>query len=123
MRFAASLHQLESIDGPWEDPRVLYLQHASDPVVWWGPSLLFERPDRLAEPAGSDRSPAMRWYPIVTFAQVAADIMVGTAPPVGHGHNYEDLIPYGWAAVSSPEGWTFADTQRVAEAVAHLEEE
>ncbi|UYP20185.1 alpha/beta-hydrolase family protein [Rhodococcus sp. Z13] len=123
VRFASSLHQLESIDGPWEDPRVLYLQHASDPVVWWGPSLLFERPDWLAEPAGSDRSPAMRWYPIVTFAQVAADIMVGTAPPVGHGHNYEDLIPYGWAAVSSPEGWTFADTQRVAEAVAHLEEE
>ncbi len=51
---------------------------------------------------------------------VAADIMVGTSPPVGHGHNYEDLIPYGWAAVTSPEGWTLTDTQRIAEAVEQL---
>ncbi len=120
VRFASDLQTLEDQQGPWNDPRVLYLQHASDPVVWWGPGLLFERPDWLAEPPGSDRAPSMRWYPIVTFAQVAADIMVGTSPPVGHGHNYEDLIPYGWAAVTSPDGWTFADTQRIAEAVERL---
>ncbi|KSZ58798.1 membrane protein [Rhodococcus pyridinivorans KG-16] len=120
VRFASDVQTLEGQQGPWNDPRVLYLQHASDPVVWWGPGLLFERPDWLAEPPGSDRAPSMRWYPIVTFAQVAADIMVGTSPPVGHGHNYEDLIPYGWAAVTSPEGWTFADTQRIAEAVERL---
>ncbi|UTM38576.1 alpha/beta-hydrolase family protein [Rhodococcus pyridinivorans] len=120
VRFASDLQTLEDQQGPWNDPRVLYLQHASDPVVWWGPGLLFERPDWLAEPPGTDRSPSMRWYPIVTFAQVAADIMVGTSPPVGHGHNYEDLIPYGWAAVTSPEGWTLTDTQRIAEAVEQL---
>ncbi|MEE2033867.1 alpha/beta hydrolase [Rhodococcus chondri] len=120
VRFASDIRNLESIEGRWEDPRVLYLQHASDPVVWWGPGLLFERPAWLAEAPGADRTPSMRWYPIVTFAQVAADIMVGTSPPVGHGHNYEDLIPYGWAAVSAPEGWTFADSQRIAEAVDRL---
>lgn len=123
VRFAADLSTLESQVGPWEDPRVLYLQHASDPVVWWGPGLLFERPDWLAEPPGADRTPSMRWYPIVTFWQVAADIMVGTSPPVGHGHNYEDLIPFGWATVTAPEGWTFEDTQRVAEAVAEMNDE
>ncbi|MFD6894137.1 alpha/beta hydrolase [Rhodococcus sp. NPDC060086] len=123
VRFASDLQSLESQRGPWIDPRVLYLQHASDPVVWWGPGLLFERPAWLAEAPGKDRAPSMRWYPIVTFWQVAADIMVGTSPPVGHGHNYEDLIPYGWAAVTAPEGWTFADTQRVAEAVANLHDE
>jgi uncharacterized membrane protein len=117
VRFAARREDLESTDAPWHDPRVLYLQHASDPVVWWGPGLLFERPDWLAEPPGTDRVPSMRWYPIVTFWQVAADIMVGTSPPVGHGHNYEDLIPYGWAAVAAPDGWTDTDTQRVAEAL------
>lgn len=103
--------------------RVLYLQHASDPVVWWGPGLLFERPDWLAEPPGADRVPSMRWYPIVTFWQVAADIMVGNSPPVGHGHNYEDLIPYGWASVTAPDGWTDADTQRVAAAITDMQRE
>ncbi|WP_241387356.1 alpha/beta hydrolase [Rhodococcus sp. CH91] len=117
VRFASDLKTLEDEPGPWNDPRVLYLQHASDPVVWWGPDLLFERPDWLAEPPGSDRTPSMRWYPIVTFAQVAADIMVGTSPPVGHGHNYEDLIPYGWAAVAPRDGWTLADTERIADAL------
>ena len=34
-------------------PRVLFLQHPSDPVVWWSSDLLFERPDWLAEPPGS----------------------------------------------------------------------
>lgn len=120
VRFASDVRNLESQQGPWDEPRVLYLQHASDPVVWWGPGLLFERPAWLAEPPGTDRTPSMRWYPIVTFWQVAADIMVGTSPPVGHGHNYEDLIPYGWAAVTSPEGWTSADTQRIAEALVEM---
>lgn len=121
VRFASNLQNLESSDAPWDDPRVLYLQHASDPVVWWGPRLLFERPDWLAEPPGADRVPSMRWYPIVTFWQVAADIMVGNSPPVGHGHNYEDLIPYGWAAVTAPDGWTDADTQRVAAAITDMQ--
>ncbi|MGX6512358.1 alpha/beta hydrolase [Rhodococcus sp. SJ-2] len=120
VRFAASPENLESFHGPWHDPRVLYLQHASDPVVWWGPELLIERPDWLAEPPGADRVPSMRWYPIVTFWQVAADIMVGTSPPVGHGHNYEDLIPYGWAAVTAPDGWTDTDTQRVADTITDM---
>jgi len=123
VRFATDVHTLGAQQGPWDAPRILYLQHASDPVVWWGPRLLIERPAWLSEPPGQDRSPSMRWYPIVTFWQVAADIMVGTLPPVGHGHNYEDLIPYGWAAVTAPAEWTLADTQRVAEAVARMGDE
>lgn len=120
VRFAADAQDLQPTAQPWLEPRVLYLQHASDPVVWWGPSLLFTRPDWLSEPPGADRVPSMRWYPIVTFWQVAADVMRGTSPPVGHGHNYEDLIPYGWAAVAPPGGWTEADTKRVAQAVAAM---
>ncbi|MFZ2174531.1 MAG: alpha/beta hydrolase [Rhodococcus sp. (in: high G+C Gram-positive bacteria)] len=117
VRFAADAADLAPTTQPWVEPRVLYLQHASDPVVWWGPGLLFSRPDWLTEAPGDDRTPAMRWYPIVTFWQVAADVMRGTSPPLGHGHNYEDLIPYAWAAVAAPEGWTDADTQRIVAAL------
>lgn len=117
VRFAEDAQNLEPDRRPWLEPRVLYLQHASDPVVWWGPDLLFTRPDWLSEPPGTDRVPSMRWYPIVTFWQVAGDVMRGTSPPVGHGHNYEDLIPHGWAAIAAPDGWSPADTAGLVRAI------
>ena len=102
---------------PWDPTRVLFLQHASDPVVWWSPELLFAKPDWLEESPGYDRSPSMRWYPIVTFWQVSAD-MVGNvtssdSAPVGHGHNYGDSQLDGWIAVAAPQGWTSPDTERI----------
>ncbi|MFM8598084.1 MAG: alpha/beta hydrolase [Mycobacterium sp.] len=102
---------------PWPRTRVLYLQHASDPVVWWSPNLLLRRPDWLTEPPGFDRSPSMRWSPIVTFFQVTADMAANVTEsagtPAGHGHNYGDRQLDGWVAVAAPEGWTAADTERV----------
>jgi uncharacterized membrane protein len=102
---------------PWKGTRVLYLQHPSDPVVWWSPDLLFERPDWLKESAGFDRSAAMRWYPIVTFWQVGADmagnVTSAQASPAGHGHNYGDSQLDGWVAVAAPADWTTEDTERI----------
>ena len=101
----------------WDRPRVLFMQHASDPVVWWSTDLLFRRPDWLSEPPGFDRSPSMRWYPIVTFWQVSADmagnITNSTTTPTGHGHNYGDSQLDGWVAVAATEGWTVVDTDRI----------
>ena len=104
-------------DPPWGPTRVLFLQHASDPVVWWSPDLLFRKPDWLREPPGIDRSASMRWYPIVTFWQVSADMAgnvtnsVGT--PTGHGHNYGAGQLDGWVAVAAPDGWTTFDPDRI----------
>ena len=109
---------------PWESPRVLFLQHPSDPVVWWSSDLLFERPDWLAEPPGFDRSRAMRWYPIVTFWQVGADLTVSSggseSSPAGHGHNYGRSQLDGWVAVAAPAGWTPADTERIRSELSRL---
>ncbi|MGW0159586.1 alpha/beta hydrolase [Mycobacterium sp. NPDC003323] len=98
---------------PWQGTRVLFLQHASDPVVWWSPNLLFSRPDWLTEPPGQDRTASMRWYPIVTFWQVSADMTNASGVPDGHGHNYGDTVLDGWVAVAPPPGWTPADTERI----------
>lgn len=38
-------------------------------------------------PRGPDVSPDLRWFPIVTMLQLAADMMLGTAPQ-GFGHEY-----------------------------------
>ena len=116
---ASSADEIDRVAGdpPWQGSRVLYLQHASDPVVWWSTDLLFRKPDWLKEPPGFDRSPSMRWYPIVTFFQVSAD-MAGNVTnsvdtPDGHGHKYGDSQLDGWVAVAAPEGWTQFDTDRV----------
>jgi uncharacterized membrane protein len=98
---------------PWEGTRVLFLQHPSDPIVWWSADLLFNRPDWLREPPGHDRTASMRWYPIITFWQVAADMTNASSVPGGHGHNYGDFVLDGWAAVAPPDGWTQDDTERV----------
>lgn len=119
---ASSPAEIAAVAAPaWNGTRVLYLQHASDPVVWWSLDLLFERPDWLKEPPGFDRSPSMRWSPIVTFWQVTADmagnVTNSTGAPSGHGHNYGDGQLDGWVAVAAPAGWTQFDTDRVRRAL------
>ncbi|WP_016935586.1 alpha/beta-hydrolase family protein, partial [Rhodococcus sp. R1101] len=113
VRFADSREAIHEPDTPWLSPRVLYIQHASDPVVWWSPDLLFSRPDWLSEPPGPDRLPQMRWFPFVTFWQVSADLTNAAGVPDGHGHNYGSAVLEGWIAVTRPEGWTENDTERV----------
>jgi uncharacterized membrane protein len=108
---------------PWQGTRVLFLQHPSDPIVWWSPDLLFDRPDWLKEPPGRDRTATMRWYPIITFWQVAADMTNAVSVPGGHGHNYGDYVLDGWVAVAPPEGWTSRDTDRVRVALQQTESE
>jgi uncharacterized membrane protein len=106
---------------PWEGTRVLFLQHASDPIVWWSQDLLFSRPDWLKERPGHDRTASMRWYPIITFWQVAADMTNASSVPGGHGHNYGDFVLDGWAAVAAPDGWKPDDTLRIRVALEKTE--
>ncbi|MGV0641936.1 alpha/beta hydrolase [Mycolicibacterium sp. XJ2546] len=111
---ATDVEQIAQVtEKPWHGTRVLFLQHPSDPIVWWSEDLLFTRPDWLSEPPGIDRSATMRWYPIVTFWQVAADMTNASSVPDGHGHNYGEYILDGWAAVAPPDGWTSEDTERM----------
>ncbi|MCA2211591.1 alpha/beta hydrolase [Jidongwangia harbinensis] len=103
------------LDGPapgWATPRVAYLQHPSDPIVWWSPRLMLSRPDWLREPRGADVSTGVRWYPFVTFWQVTADMAFSTGVPAGHGHSYGAEPVAAWAEIAPPDGWT---PQRTAE--------
>jgi uncharacterized membrane protein len=85
--------------GPWHAPRIAYVQHASDPVVWWRPSLIHRRPDWLRERVGRDVTPAVRWAPWVTFWQLAADMPLSAEVTAGHGHSYHEEAVAVWAAV------------------------
>ena len=72
---------------------------------------------KLIEPPGADRTASMRWYPIVKFWQVSADMTNASSVPGGHGHNYGELLLDGWAAVAQPDGWTAEDTERIRRAL------
>lgn len=106
VRFAANNSQITSNQSNWQYPRVLYMQHASDPVVWFSFDLLLNEPDWLKEPRGPDVSPQTRWFPFVTFFQVTVDQFFGTTVPNGHGHNYANTIVNAWAAVTNPPNWS-----------------
>ena len=99
MRFAASAADLRAADGALRTPRVVFLQHASDPIVWWSPQLIWRQPDWLGEPRGPDVVPQMHWFPFLTFWQVTCDMIVGVKPPPGHGHHYGPEVPTAWATV------------------------
>ncbi|MEV0337881.1 alpha/beta-hydrolase family protein [Nocardia sp. NPDC050713] len=113
VRFADERANLWQAGATWLDPRVLYLQHATDPVVWWSPDLLFDEPDWLREPPGPDVSPRMGWYPIVTFWQVAADLPNAQRVSDGHGHRYGTLVLDAWVAIAQPPDWTAELSDRV----------
>lgn len=115
VRFAGLTEHLERPDAPWPRPRVLYLQHASDPVVWWSPRLMLRRPDWLEEPQGPDVLSEMRWYPFVTFWQLTADLANAERVPPGHGHGYGTQVGDAWAAILPPDGWDAGDTERLRE--------
>ena len=113
VRFAARADNLGRPDAPWGNPRIAYLQHASDPIAWFNPDLLFAEPDWLREPRGYDVSNDMKWIPVVTFLQVSADMAVAVDVPDGHGHRYVKDVVNAWAAVMQPEGWTTEKTERL----------
>jgi len=117
VRWASTPADLDRPPTPWTSPRVAYLQHASDPIVWWSGDLLLHQPDWLREPAGSDVLPAATWLPWVTFWQVTADMVFSTGVPDGHGHVYKKEYVDAWVAVLQPAGWTPDDTAAVRNVV------
>jgi uncharacterized membrane protein len=120
IRFANHPEDFGSPAGLWREPRIGYLQHASDPVVWWSPRLVLARPAWLepGQPRGDDVLPEMRWYPIVTFLQVTIDLTNAYGVPFGHGHRYGADKADAWASIIPPAGWTPAQTEALHEIVA-----
>ncbi|MBF6298438.1 alpha/beta hydrolase [Nocardia amamiensis] len=122
VRFASDAADLARPTSEWRPPRIAYLQHASDPIVWWSTDLIFSQPDWLSEPRGSDVSSQMRWWPFVTFWQVAADLTNAQGVTDGHGHRYGSLVLDGWAAIAAPPDWTAERSERIRSEVEVTEE-
>jgi uncharacterized membrane protein len=119
VRFVTAPEELAAPDQDWAQPRAVYLQNTSDPIVWWSWELAFHQPDWLRGPTPPGVSPAMHWYPLVTFWQVAADLALATAVPAGHGHTYGMYQgATAWASIIPPPGWTAARSAALGELAA-----
>ncbi|NGP05637.1 hypothetical protein G6038_09090 [Rhodococcus sp. 14C212] len=116
IRFASRPDDAD-LPGLWEFPRIVFWQHASDPITWWSSELLLREPDWLREPLGPDVDPGMRWLPFVTFWQVTLDMVFSAEVPAGFGHAYGPEAAQLWADILTPVGWDDAATQRVQNAL------
>jgi len=113
VRFATNGADLSHPQGRWTAPRVVYLQHPSDPVTWWTPDLAFRRPAWLRDPRPDTISEKTPYLPVVTFVQTTIDTILGGNAPPGHGHIYTTEHADAWAHIAPPTGWTPADTTRL----------
>ncbi len=114
VRFMSQFGGLERATSDWGRLRVVYLQYASDPIVFYEPTSFWRKPQWMREPSAPDVSPEMRFFPLVTQFQLAVDMAFALATPPGFGHNYgaKDYID-AWAAVTAPEGWAPDDSERL----------
>ncbi|AOF93449.1 alpha/beta-hydrolase family protein [Sinorhizobium sp. RAC02] len=100
---------------PWGPMRIVYLQYASDAITFFDYRDLYRRPDWMNAPRGPDVSPHLQWFPIVTMLQLAVDMAVANATPMGYGHVFApEHYLKAWLAVTDPQGWSPEDISRLS---------
>lgn len=114
IRFATQGSPAVGFDEDWGALRIVYLQYASDPITFFDLQSFYREPDWMRAPRGPDVSDSLRWVPIVTFMQLATDIVAADTAPIGYGHSYaaEHYID-AWRAVSDPQGWDEHEVERL----------
>ena len=114
VRFTARKNALGQAGDRWGAMRFVFIQHASDPISFFSPDLLYRKPAWLEGERGPDISPYLEWYPIVTFLQVACDMPMGGTVPHGYGHLFTPASYIdAWIAVTDPPDWNPAKTERL----------
>jgi uncharacterized membrane protein len=122
VRFTNEENALDRPGEDWGETRVVYLQHASDPVVFFSPSLFLSQPDWLLDgQRGVEVSPEFRYAQLITGWQVMMDLPAAGSIPEGYGHLYtKQANAEAWIAVTRPEGWTAGETERLTEFLVDL---
>src|SRR5262245_29138544 len=113
VRFVNRDPDRRALDAEWSVPRIVYLQHPSDPTVFWSIEAFWRPPEWMEQPRGFDVPHDVRWFPIVSGLQALADMIHQLSPPPGFGHVYSTDYVKGWASIMPPDGWTEADTERL----------
>lgn len=104
----------------WGPLRIVYLQYASDAVVFFDSHAFYRQPEWMNAPRGFDVSPQLRWYPVVTMLQLALDMAFATTTPLGYGHVYapEHYVD-AWIEVADVDGWSEDQISRLKQYLHH----
>ena len=115
VRFTGREHALGVPAGEWGRTKIVYLQHASDPVSFFSPSLALRYPEWLREgERGPGVSEKMSWVPVVTMWQVGADVGAASLVPEGFGHLYgPSEYLNAWIGIIQPTDWDADDSDRL----------
>jgi uncharacterized membrane protein len=114
LRFTGRVDNLHLGGERWGPMRFAFIQHASDPMSFFAPELLYRQPEWLVGERGPDVSPYLRWFPIVTFLQAGFDLPMATTVPHGYGHNFASSSYIdAWVEITQPEAWNAANTARL----------
>ena len=83
-------------------------------MTFFSPGMAYVKPDWLGPDRGRDVSPYFRWFPVVSFLQVAFDIPMATTVPLGYGHSFAPGSYIDtWIEVTQPRNWSATDTARL----------
>jgi uncharacterized membrane protein len=114
VRYTAQNNALDIPGATWGPMRFVYIQYASDPMVFFSMDLYRREPDWLKGKRGHDVSSELSWYPIVTFLQILFDLPMADRVPKGNAHNYSaSSYIDAWIAVTGPPGWDDSDILRL----------
>jgi uncharacterized membrane protein len=113
VRFANDAAALRWSRAAWGPVRAAYLQHATDPVVWFSPSLAWSQPRWLREAPGPGVPSHMVWRPLLTFEQVLMDLPMASSAAAGYGHDYDTDVPLAWLEIVRPRAWDRGETERM----------
>ena len=98
VRVATTQAELTDQTLTWRtDNPIIYLTHASDPIVAW-------TADHAAwlDPRGPDVSPAVVAWPVVAGWQATVDQFNANGVPAGHGHVYDETVVTAWSEIVGP---------------------
>jgi uncharacterized membrane protein len=107
IRFANQYGGASSGPAPWGLIRIVYLQYASDPIVFFERTAPYREPEWMVPPRGPDVSPSLVWFPIVSVLQLGLDMALATTSPMGYGHVYapeHHVDP--WIEITQPPTWS-----------------
>ncbi|SMF56188.1 Uncharacterized membrane protein [Alteromonadaceae bacterium Bs31] len=114
VRFTSQENATSIPGATWGKVRVVYIQYAADPMVFFSPDLYYKEPDWIKNERGPDISPSLRWYPVITFLQVLFDLPMADRVPKGVAHNYAaSSYIDAWIAVSQPANWNKQKTTKL----------
>ena len=114
VQFFADAASVAEFAGEWPAPRIAFLEHGNDPVVWMDFSIFYRKPEWLA---AGQRSPAisdqMVFIPLVTGLQGLADMAMAEGVPDDAGHRYGDATFFAWIEVTGNGGLSQAALDRI----------